>query len=578
MARTSTSASKGKSKTSKKASSKAYSGTTREVVAALVKDGDAEGVLSVVERLELQIKKLQHDLNKLKGGKGRHSEGVTQSQLVLLFDQLAAVRNASTDPEQAGATEQATDDPLCDVADLDEDLKRKANKPRKPPSRPERRALPASLPRVDNLLPVPEEQCICPKCAAPMARLQPEVHEVLDYEPGHLFVRRDIREVRACRHADCTLVRGPLGDKVVPGGAYGSALIADIVVKKYRDGMTLHRIAEWLQRKGWSMPSSSLSDQVLWGADLMTPVWRALLDEVTNSAVMQIDGTGIPVHHKEKGKPQQTHKGTLWGVVGDGSAVAYTYCSTGHRKGQREYDLGPADILAMRKAGFVVADADSKFDASLSREELIECGCSMHSRRYFVKALDAGNKRASCPLMAFKKLYLLERKFDEDGLSDPERSKARQQRAGPVWTALRTWCEAVRDTGPPSSLLVVAANYLLRHYEALTRYLSDGRIPIDNGLTERLFRRIAIVRRNALFVGSHDGGRRAAVFFSILGTCELLGINPAAYLTDVLPRLARGIRIAKDLPSLMPAAWIEAHPEARVPALNARRVTEFSHP
>jgi transposase len=557
-------------------STRTYSGTTREVVEGLIDDGDKDGVLSVVARLELEIKKLQHDLATLKNGKGRHSEGVTQSQLALLFDELAALRNAATEPEQAEAVQGGTDDTLAKVASLDEELKRNARKPRRPPSRPDRRPLPASLQRVDNPLPVPEAECTCPRCAAPMESLKPEIHEVLDYEPGRLFVRRDIREVRVCRNEDCAIVRGPLGDKVVPGGAYGSALIAKIVVKKYRDGTSLHRIAEWMQRMGFAMASSSLSDQILWAADLLTPVWRALLDEVTRAGVMQLDGTGMPVHHKEKGKAQQTRVGTLWGVVGDARAVAYTYSSTAHMNGQRTQDIGPADVLAMRKAGFVVADADNKFDASFAREELIECGCAMHSRRYFVKALDAGNKRAAYPLMAFKKLYLLERKFADDGLSGDDLAKARQERAGPVWEGLQAWCTSVRDQEPPRSSLAVAARYLLRNYDALTRYLGDGRIPIDNGLTERLFRRIAIVRRNALFVGSHDGGRRAAVLFSIFGTCELLGINPAAYVADVLPRLARGISIAQDLPALMPAAWIDAHAGARVPALNVRRVTEFA--
>ena len=561
------------------ASSRAYRGTTRDVVAGLIDDGDKAGVLSVIERLELEIKKLQLDLTKLKQGSGRHSEGVTKEQLALLFDELAAQRNALTEAGDAGRLDEVEDrhdDTLTEVGDLDTDLEQQAKSPRKPPSRPKRRELPASLPRIDNPLPVPESERSCPCCDAPMTVLEPDVHEVLDYQPGHLFVRRDIREVLACRQGDCAVVRGPLGDKVVPGGAYGSALIAEIVVRKYRDGMSLHRIAQWLERMGFSIASSSLSDQVLWTADLLAPVWRALLDEVLSSTVMQLDGTGLPVHHKEKGKPQQTRLGTLWGVVGDGQTIVFSYASTGHKNGQRAYDLGPEDVLKLRPGGFVVADADNKFDASFRREELIECGCAMHARRYFVKALDAGNKRAAIVLKAFKKLYRLEWRFGEDGISGAELAKARQARAGPVWETLKMWCEVERRKGHPSSLLVVGANYLLRHYDALTRYLTDGRVPIDNGLTERLFRRVAVVRKNALFAGSHDGGRRAATLFSIFGTCELLGLDPVAYLSDVLPRLSRGITIATDLPDLMPAAWLARHPEARVPPLNVPRLTEFA--
>lgn len=146
-----------------------------------------------------------------------------------------------------------------------------------------------------------------------------------------------------------------------------------------------------------------------------------------------------------------------------------------------------------------------------------------------------------------------------------------------MWEHLLKWCEHIDDTVLPASKLAVAARYIIRQYDALTRYLDDGRNPIDNGLVERLFRRIATVRKNSLFVGSHDGGRRAAVIFSILTTCELIGLNPEAYLADILPRLARGISVAADLPELMPAAWLAAHPDAAVPAMNRQRVSRFSN-
>jgi transposase len=560
---------------SAKPGSKTYSGTTTEVVAELIDDGDKVGVLKVIERLELEIKKLQLDLAKAKDSRGRHSEGVTREQLGLLFDELAALREQG-ERSSARDEQDSTDDTLQKLAALDAEAKVKAKNPPKPPSRPMRREYSPSLLRVDNVLAVPCDQHTCPSCQQPLVQLEPEVTEVLDYKPGALFVRRDIREVFGCRANDCAVVRGPLGDKVIPGGAYGSSLVAEIVIKKYRDGMSLHRVTEWLQRMGYGMPSASLSDQVLWATELLTPIWRALLDEVTRSAVMQLDGTGMPVHHKEKGKPQVVASGTLWGAIGDGRAAVYTYASTAHKRGQREPDIGPEDILAMRAGGFVVVDADNKFDASFKRSDLFECGCAMHSRRYFVKALDAGNQRAVHPIAAFKKIYYLEGVSLEAGLSAEDLVLARDATQRPVWEGLRVWCTSVMEHGPPSSLLVVAARYLLKHYDALTRYLSDGRIPIDNGLTERLFRRIAIVRKNALFVGSHDGGRRAAVIFSILATCELLGINPAMYLADILPTLARGLSIEVDLPPLMPAAWIDAHPEARVPRMNVQLVTEFA--
>jgi len=549
-------------------------GTTEQVVGQLLEEGDKAAVLSVVRRLELEIRKLSLDLAKAKEGPGRHSEGVTSDQLALLFDELKLARQKAEEPDVVA---QDADDALSDEGALDDELKERAAKPKAPPLPRKRRDLPASLPRVDNLLPVPEDARDCPDCHAPMVELAPEVTEVVDYEPGRVFVRRDIREVRACRDNDCGVVRGPLGDKVIPGGIYGSRLIAHVVVSKYRMGVSLHRIREELMRMGFDMPSASISDQILWATDLLEPVWRALLDEVTHSHLMQIDGTGMPVHHKEKGKTQVVRRGTLWLVVGDGCTAAVTYASSAHRVGVRAEDIGPEDLLRRRPAGLVLADADTKFDRSFEREELLECGCAMHARRYFIKALDAGNKRAAIPIQVFKKIYAIEGLLVEDqGLRAQELAQARRQRAGPVWAQLHHWCEHIRDTLHPTSKLAIAARYLLRHYEALTRYLDDGRIPVDNGLVERLFRRVATVRKNALFVGSHDGGRRAAVLFSILTTCELLGLNPEAYLAGALPQLARGILLSEDLPALMPAAWLAANPQAAVPALNVQRVSRFN--
>jgi transposase len=564
-------------KTSKTKASKptarTLSGTTEEVVGQLVDDGNKSAVLEVVKQLERQIKKLQLELAKSKEGRGRHSEGITNDQLALLFDELKMARQQAETPDVIAAHE---DDALAEKAAFEEWLKKKAAEGKKPPKAMKQEAQLASLPHVDNPLPVPEDQHACPTCSLPTVELEPEVTEIIDYKPGQVFVRRDIREVRTCRANDCGFVRGPLGDKVISGGLYGSRLIAHIVITKYRTGVSLHRIREDLQRMGLDMPSASISDQVLWATDLLEPVWRALLDEVVTSTVMQIDGTGIPVHHKEKGKPQVVRRGTLSLVVGDARSAAFTYASTGHKRGERDADMSLEDLLALRPGGLVVADADNKFDASFLRHELIECGCSMHGRRYFVKSLDAGDARAAVPIAGFKKIYAIERVLvEEEGLREEALARERTARAGPVWEQLKQWCEHINDTMPPASKLAVAARYILRHYEAITRYLTDGRIPIDNGLVERLFRRVAIVRKNALFVGSHDGGRRAAVIFSVLTTCELIGLNPEAYLADILPRLARGISLADDLPALMPHAWLAAHPEAAVPAMNVQRVSRF---
>jgi hypothetical protein len=177
----------------------------------------------------------------------------------------------------------------------------------------------------------------------------------------------------------------------------------------------------------------------------------------------------------------------------------------------------------------------------------------MHARRYFVKALDAGDARAAVPIAAFRSLYDV-----EDAVRDADsdrRREERQERSKPVYEELVSWCQTYRPTEPPSSKLGEAIRYLLNHRVALTRFLDDGRWPIDNGIVERLHRRPAVGRRNYLFAGSYAGGERAAIAYSVLASCELAGANANDYLADVLPRLARGEFTAAQFDAFVPVAW-----------------------
>jgi transposase len=271
--------------------------------------------------------------------------------------------------------------------------------------------------------------------------------------------------------------------------------------------------------------------------------------EIRDVAQVGVDATSLPV--KDKDSPTGLTIGSLWGYVGDESAVVFLYTRSGHKVGQVESEIGPETFLAAR-TGFVVADAAAVFDASFQREDLIEVGCNMHGRRYFVKALDAGDKRAAHPIAAFRALYDVE--ADARALDDDARLALRQSRSRPIYDELVRWCRTYEPTEPPSSLLGKAIGYLLNHQLALTRFLDDGRLPIDNGIIERLHRRPAVGRRNYLFAGSHEGAKRAAIAYSLCATCNLLEIDPVAYLADVLPALARGVAIA-EIRALTPASW-----------------------
>jgi transposase len=522
-------------------------GATLDVLRELLAGAtNANEILALFSKLVTRNQELEVLCAKLRERKNR-GEQVSKAQLDFFLAELA---KRSTPELQAEANRQ------LEAAAEEHGGRPEKSKPPKQPS--VRRRPSARLRRVENPIPVPTEERACPTCGKARRCLFHETTEVIDLIPAQVIVRLDQREVLGCDGCDAEMVRAPLGDKVVEGGAYGSRLVADLVVGKFRDGLPLHRQGQILERLGLDMPSSSMSDQIHWATELLIPVWRQLIEDVLASKVMHLDSTGLPV--RDRDRPDGIFVGSLWGYVGDQTSAIYLYTSTGKKLGQREGEIGPEQFLA-RRTGYTVADAAAIFDKSFKRPDLIEIGCNMHARRYMVKALEAGDTRAAVPLAAYKAIYDV-----EDSIRDasPEnRLQERQSRSKPVYDQLITWCQTYQPTTPPSSALGKAISYLLNHRVALTRFLDDGILPIDNGIVERLHRRPAITRRNFLFAGSHAAAERAAIAYSVLATCELLDINPIEYLADILPRLARGVVIARDIPNMTPAAWKNTRDAAR---------------
>lgn len=498
-----------------------------------------------VSELEKRNAELEKQLERVLA-RYKKSEAVSKAQLVLFLDALS--RGEIGDLTAEGDLRRDANERLRDASGIDEtpDGEPKTKPPRR---KPVRRPPPPDLPRIENPIPVPAADRPCPRCGKPRTCIGHDITEVIELVPAQVIVRRDKQEKLACDDCEGELVRAPKVNKVVEGGKYGDALEADILVGKYADGLPLHRQRERFARLGLDLPISTLVDQVRWSTELLRPVWRAAIAECIGSKVMHVDGTGLPVLDRDV--PGGKRLGTLWGYVGD-DVAAYVYTSTGKAVAQQPGEMGPEDILSLRE-GFTVADAGSQFQASFAaRPNLIECGCNMHGRRYFTKALDAGDTRAALPLAAYRRLYEIE---DEIRHLDPDGGLAvRIEKSRPVFDELVRWAEVHRPFEPPASKLGEAIRYLLNHRVALARFLESGLVPIDNGAVERLHVRAALARKNFLFAGSDAGGERAAIAFTILGCCRIASVNPIEYLTAVFPVLAGRVRLI-DLPDLLPARW-----------------------
>ncbi len=512
-----------------------------EVVRELLALGHLEEALEVIEKLVARNVELEKRLAEVLS-RPRKNEGVSSAQLLLLLDGLAASDEAL----------KSADERLREASGIDAKKNEEPTTAEPKRSPRVRKPFPPNLRRIENIIPVPDEERSCPKCGAKRQCIGHDVSEVVELIPAEVVVRLDMREKLACQSCEGELVRAPTGDKVVAGGMMGTRLVASLLVDKYRDGLPLHRQKQRFARMGFDVSVSTLADQVTWATDLLRPLWRSAMAVVLGEKVMHLDGTGIAVLDRDV--ESGIKLGTLWGYVGgegDRWTALYLYASTGKKTGQREGELGPEDVLHLRR-GYTVADASSLFDKSFRREQLIECGCNMHARRYFTKALDGGDARAALPLAAFKKLYQLEEEI-RDRDADGKRAE-RQLRSKRVYDELSAWCRAHQPHEPPSSPLGRAIGYLLNHEEALQRFLDDGVVPIDNGIVERLHVRTALTRKNFLFAGSDAGAERAAIAYTLLGSCQLADVDPVAYLADVLPRLSRRVRII-DLPALLPANW-----------------------
>lgn len=532
-------------------------GSPLQVLSTLLCDFEQrDTVLEIVQQLVARNSELEQRLARI-ASRFKKSEKVSKAQLVLFID---ALRRGEGEPEVSGGDEHdelgEADATLREASGIDsasEDEELDKLKTRRPPRQPHGRTeAPAHLRRIDNPIAVPAEQRGCPRCGVERVCIGHDVTEVIELIPAEVVVRRDMREKLACVPCEGELARAPVGDKIVAGGKLGLALVSQLMADKYIDGLPLHRQRERFRRLGLTLSVSTLADQVTWCTELLRPLWRAALAEVIGARVMHLDATGLPVLDKSGAGGKRL--GALWGYVGvnaDEMVAAYLYTSTGKKTAQRPGEMGPEEVLALRE-GPTVADASNLFDKSFERPDLIECGCNMHARRYFVKALDRGDKRAALPLAAYKKLYEIEAELASR--SPDERLAERLARSRPVWKELHAWCDVRQKHELPSSPLGIAVRYFNNHREALGRFLEYGFVPMDNGIVERLHVRTALTRKNFLFAGSDAGGERAAIAFTIFGCCRLAGVDPIAYLTDVLPRLTRRVRLL-DLPALLPSRW-----------------------
>jgi transposase len=396
--------------------------------------------------------------------------------------------------------------------------------------KPVRRPLPEHLPRQEE---VHEPSCTCPNCGGAMRRLGEDVTEVLEYVPASFKVIRHVRPKLSCRKCE-TIVQEPMPSLPIERGRPGPGLLAHVLVAKYADHLPLYRQSGIYAREGVELERSTLADWVGRSAALLDPLVAALRKEVMASGVLHGDDTPVPVLAPGLGK---TKTGRLWAYVRDERphggqrppAAAYFYSPD--RKGEH-----PRDHLKSFK-GMLHADGYAGFNAIFETGKVTEAACWAHVRRKFFDVHAAnGSPIAREALDRIGALYGIE--AGHRGKPPDERQRCREQQSLPLLGDLKAWLETTLPKLSGKSDLAAAMRYALNRWDALTRYARDGRIEIDNNAAERSIRGIALGRKNYLFAGSDAGGERAAAIYSLIETAKLNGLDPEAWLRDVLTHIA----------------------------------------
>ena len=473
------------------------------------------------EKLKLQIavmKRLRF---------GRSSEKMDQeiAQLELIVEDLEST---------AAAHEHATSAKLKTPPQVDS-TEKQANKPARNP-------LPEHLERDTVTIEPPGHQtgaCPCPECGKTQWRsLGEDVTEHLELVPEHFKVVRTRRPKYSC--AGCqTIVQGTAPSRAIARGLFGPGLLAHLVVSKYCDHQPLHRQIGIYARQGVELASSTLSDAVGGVEAITAPLTDALYRHIMSAVKLHTDDT--PVTVLQPGR-KSSKTGRLWTYVRDDTGwhdptpAGVWFAYSPDRKAEH-----PRAHLK-NFSGYLQADAYAGYgklyeERQASERPIVEVACWAHARRAFYELVKASDSPlAHEAVRRIAELYKIEQAIR--GKSASHRKDIRQAQALPLLNDLQAWMIDTHAKVSRKSAIAEAIRYSTNRWEALTRYTTDGTLEIDNNIAERSIRPIALGRKNYLFAGSDEGGKRAAAMYSLIGTAKMHGLNPEAYLKYVLTHIA----------------------------------------
>lgn len=516
-------------------------------------ESEKQALRTQVEELERIRRNLEHAIAVYKRSLfGSRSEKIDPKELEARIakaaqetrEQLAQEKRPGDPPPEAEEeqAEEKADAPDDQPADPPADAQKGKGNQRK--ARPHGRGgFPAHLPRRRIEHPVDPAQAVCACCAGhpPLIQVGEDTCEKLVKLPVQYEVHVHVYPQMACQRCHEGVSSAPRQDNSLKADI---SVVADVVVKKYLEHQPLYRQQQALDRLGIWIPRQTLCGWTAWCSDQVEPVVKAMADYILSQALVQSDETPVRMQLADG----QMETARLWAYGLPWAEVVFDFRTD---KSQN----GPKEFLQGTTARFVQADGGSSYPPVFKELELLHIACMAHIRRDIFEARDDAPLAVDLVLAAIQKLYRIEAQAKEKAMSLEARLELRQREAKPIFVEVGQLIATMREDVLPKSPLGKALSYAENQWPAMARYLEVASAELDNNSIEHSLRGVVLGRRNWLHVGQEAGGEKAAHLFSLMITCRRLGVEPYAYLHDILRRLPHHPN--KDIWQLTPRGWKE---------------------
>jgi len=411
-----------------------------------------------------------------------------------------------------------------------------------------RKPIPDDLYREKIMLEVSDEDKICSCCGTTKKHIGDDITEELEYKPAVFFVNQYVKPKYACpKCPDQGITMAAMPQRPIEKGVAGAGLLSYILVSKYVDHLPLYRLQQMFLRYTIDINRSTMSGWIAEICSYLDGIYRAMHEElIKKSFLIQADETTLKV--QDKNVKDKCDLGYLWPYVGDGKLAVFEFKDSRGR-------AGPSDFLSGYTDRYLLSDGYAGYNQVINQNRLMHLMCWAHARRKFYEVKDLEPEFVSKVLSLIKDLYSIEREADELKLDYNQRKDLRLDKSKTLLSKIHALLINPGKIILPSNKVSIAIGYTLNHWSQLSKFLDDGRLPLDNNLVENSIRPVALGRKNWLFAGSPEGAKRMAIIYSLVATCKLNKINPYEYFHDILPRIAS--YPSKNVSDLIPTTWKE---------------------